>query len=181
LRLGGKIMKGFALPAIAIGLLASLLTATSYAAANNGRKKAATLASTNQALRYAAAKTATGKQLHGTAPGQIGAGPAERPETYAVVQVGDELQVVTKSEADSLKKNKSAEYKTAMKAYTDAKRATGKSKDKTSIPKPPDKHSFAVVVLRTSIKTQGEAETYKAKLEKERARKSGAAKKSVAP
>ena len=79
-------------------------------------------------------------------------------ETYSVVQIGEEVKVVKKSELTTLRKSIATEDKQAAKAYEEAKKASGKDKDK-------DKNNSELVkpvkrkikVLKGSLKTEQEA------------------------
>ena len=84
-----------------------------------------------------------------------------KTETYAVIQIGEEIKVVPGSQLASEKKRVAEDYKREMKAYQDSKKEAGKGKDKVEIPKPVQKK---VKVLKSSCKNQKEAIEYREKL-----------------
>jgi len=84
-----------------------------------------------------------------------------KAEAYSVVKIGDEVKVIKKSDLSGLKKSTADEDKKDLKAYQDAKKEFSKSKDKSAMPKKPVKRS--VHVLKSSLKTQQEAEAWMSK------------------
>jgi hypothetical protein len=84
-----------------------------------------------------------------------------KAETYAVIQIGEEIKVVPGSQLASEKKRVAEDYKREMKAYQDSKKEAGKGKDKVEIPKPVQKK---VKVLKSSCKSEKEAIEYRDKL-----------------
>jgi hypothetical protein len=92
---------------VTVVLLASLLTATGNGAGNR------------KSTEKHAAKTATPKN-----------------ETYTVVQIGDDIKVVKKSELTTLQKTTTEEDKKTLKAYEDAKKEAKKNHEKYDAPKP---------------------------------------------
>ncbi|MCC6124074.1 MAG: hypothetical protein IT426_03870 [Pirellulales bacterium] len=114
-------------------------------------------------------KTQTGKKQAGTmqggvmqpgmmAPGMAphGApGAAKSNETYSIVQVGIDYQIVTASSLKSLKKSIEDEYKSADRAYQAAKR--DKNNKGVTLTKP-TKKTIKVVPGKAGIKTMEKAE-----------------------
>jgi hypothetical protein len=129
--MGGVSMKKFAKPAIAaaVVLLVGLLTTASNSAA--GAKRAE-----KQGEKGAAAKT----------------------ETYAVVRIGDDVQIVKKSDLTNLKKTTAEEDKKAKKDYDEAKKAAKSKEEKANLGKPPVKRK--VIVLKSSLKTEDDAKDW---------------------
>jgi hypothetical protein len=74
-------------------------------------------------------------------------------ETYAVVSVGDEIQVVPKSSINTLKKQLKDEYSQELKAYQQDK----KGKNSSNLKKPVEK-KFAVI--NSTFKTQEDAQKW---------------------
>jgi hypothetical protein len=89
------------------------------------------------------------------AKGMEGKAAATKPELYTVVQVGDEISAIKKSELNNLKKTTADEDKKRKKDYDEAKKAAVKSKDKSDLGKPPAKR--VVKVLKSSLKSEEEA------------------------
>ncbi len=85
-----------------------------------------------------------------------------KTETYAVVQIGEDVKVIRKSELATLKKSNAEEYKRAMKEYKDAKKEAAKSKDKATdkpaLEKPVQRK--IVDVAKKTFKTEQEANTW---------------------
>jgi hypothetical protein len=81
-----------------------------------------------------------------------------KPELYTVVQIGDEVQVIKKSELTNLRKTTAEEDKKAKKDYDEAKKSAAKSKDKSDLGKPPVKRS--VKVLKDSLKSEQDAQEW---------------------
>ena len=63
-------------------------------------------------------------------------GGAVKAEPYVVVQTGDDLQVMTRSEFLAAKKSALDKYKQDKKDYDDAKKQAAKNKEKFDGPKP---------------------------------------------
>ena len=105
-------------------------------------------------------RTQTGK----TSPGMMQSGMAMqgRPgaksnETYCIVEVGKDLQIVSKpSGLKDLKKRLDDEYKAADKAYKDAQK--DKSKKDPNLPKPEKPEKKTVKEIKSGIKTQEKAQ-----------------------
>lgn len=85
-------------------------------------------------------------------------GPAGKAETYAVVKVGDEVQIVRKSELTSLKKSLAEEDKKARKEYDEQKKAAKTKEDKAALGKPPAKR--VVKQLKAGFKTEDDAKDW---------------------
>jgi hypothetical protein len=97
---------------------------------------------------------------------------ASRGETYGIVEVGHELQIVSKpSGLKDLKKRLEDEYKSANKAYQDAKK--DKNNKGVTLPKPEKK---TIKEIKSGIKTQEKAQEELMKLQADRDR--GGDKKS---
>jgi hypothetical protein len=94
------------------------------------------------------------------APAKRAAAP--KTETYSVIQVGEDIKVIKKSDLAALKKSNAEDYKRAMKEYNDAKKEAAKSKDKaadkTAIEKPVKQK--IVDLAKKSFKTDQEATTW---------------------
>ena len=84
-----------------------------------------------------------------------------KAETYAVIQIGEEIKVIVGSQLASEKKRVAEDYKRDMKAYQDSKKNAGKGADKVEVPKPVLKK---VKVLKSSCKSEKEAIEYRDKL-----------------
>jgi hypothetical protein len=82
---------------------------------------------------------------------------AAKPEVYVVVQIGDEVSVVRKTELTTLKKSTTEDDARKKKEYSEAKKAAVKSKDKTDLGKPPVKRSVRVL---KEFKSQEEANSF---------------------
>jgi len=86
---------------------------------------------------------------------------------YVVIQVGQDFEVVKKSEASARKKKIENHYRSEIRAYNQAKKAARKAKESFDTPKPPKP---VVKVLKKSFKTELDARAYigrlKAKLQK---------------
>ena len=59
-----------------------------------------------------------------------------KTETYVVVQVGDDIKVVTKTDLKTLQKRTDDEDKQNLKKYEDAKKEAKENKEKFDMPKP---------------------------------------------
>lgn len=105
------------------------------------------------------------------------AGPKQPNETYAVVQVGEDIKVVSNSEKATLKKRADDDYKADLKKYNDDKK--NKNNHDASTSKKPDKKDYEVKILKANIKTQDEAQKFADEKNKERD-KGGAKKTSAA-
>ena len=97
-------------------------------------------------------------------------------ETYAVVQVGEDIKVVSSSEKATLKKKADEDYKADLKKYNEDKK--GKNNHDTSASKKPDKKDYDIKVLKASFKTQEEAQKFAD--EKIKEREKGGTKKTTA-
>lgn len=83
-----------------------------------------------------------------------------KAETYSVVQIGDDIKVVKKSELAALKKSNTEEYKKAVKEYNAAKKEAAKSKDKDkpALEKPVKRK--IVDLAKKTFKTEQDANTW---------------------
>jgi hypothetical protein len=88
-----------------------------------------------------------------------------KADTWAVVQIGDEVKIIKSSELKNLQKTAKEEYEQDMKAYKEAQKESSKSKDKVSVPKPV-KHSPRI--LKRSCKTEQDANDARDKILEER-------------
>jgi hypothetical protein len=79
-------------------------------------------------------------------------------ETYSVVQIGEEIKVVSASEKKTLIKKLEDDYKLDTKKYTDAKKDK-KNADANSLKKP-DKKDYTIKILKANFKTQDEAQKF---------------------
>jgi hypothetical protein len=99
----------------------------------------------------------------------------KKAEFWAVVQVGDDFQVMKKEDVKSFKKKTSDRYRDEVKAYTRAKAAAAKAKESFKEPRPVLPR---VKVLKQSFKSESEANTYRDRM---KATKGGGSKKGRAP
>ena len=86
--------------------------------------------------------------------------PVPRAETYSVVQIGDEVKVVKKSELAALKKSAAEDYKRAMKEYKDAKKEAAKNKDKSTDKPALEKPIQQKIVVKKTFKNEDEAKAW---------------------
>jgi len=93
---------------------------------------------------------------------KTGKATTTKPETYAVVQIGDEAKVVKKSELVTLRKTATEDYKRAVKDYGTAKKEAAKSKDKDKDKTPLEKPVKRKIVdlAKKTFKTEQEAGTW---------------------
>jgi len=93
-------------------------------------------------------------------------GAAVKVEPYVVVQNGDDLEVMTRSEFLALKKSAAEKFKQDMKDYKEAKKQAAKNKEKFDGPKPVKVEPKQV---GATFKTKDEADAFceKRKREKE--------------
>jgi hypothetical protein len=107
-----------------------------------------------------------GKAQPGMVPGMAQARPAAKSnETYSIVQVGRDYQIVTASTLKALKKSVEDENKAAEKAYQLAKK--DKNNKGVTLPKP-EKRTVKPVPGKTGYKTHEKAEDELQKLLLER-------------
>jgi hypothetical protein len=78
-------------------------------------------------------------------------------QAYAVIRVGDEVQVVPKSSVNQKKKDVANKFKSDMKAFNDSSKTKSKSPTHAAGAKKPTKPIFTVI--KSSVKTLEEAET----------------------
>jgi len=81
----------------------------------------------------------------------------EKAPTFAVLQIGENTQVIRSDEVSAKKKEISANHKAAVQAHKEAKKAAKAAKEKFSEPAP-KKPSFKV--LKDKFKTEEEAKAY---------------------
>jgi hypothetical protein len=98
---------------------------------------------------------AGGRMDHG--PGAAAAGA--KAEQYAVIQIGEDVKAVPKSRVNEEKKRIADQYKQDKKAYDEAYKAAIKNKEKPDMAKP-DKKTYVVKVLKSSMKTEQDANTW---------------------
>ncbi len=83
-----------------------------------------------------------------------------KPETYSVIQIGDEMKVIKKSELAALKKSAAEDYKRAMKEYKETKKEAAKNKDKATDKPALEKPVQQKIVIKKTFKTEQEANTW---------------------
>jgi hypothetical protein len=100
-----------------------------------------------------------GKSGHSATP----AAAKKTTELFAVIQIGDKLEVVHKSAIETRRKDLAAEYRKAVTTYDAAKKAAAAKKEKftEAMPKPQ-----ALRVLNETFKTEAEAKTFLEQQEK---------------
>lgn len=79
-------------------------------------------------------------------------------ETYSVIQIGEDIKVVSNSEKISLTKRADEDYKSDLKKYNDAKK--DKNNHDANTLKKPDKKDYTVKILKANLKTQDEAQKF---------------------
>ena len=90
---------------------------------------------------------------------------AQRKELYMVVQVGNDVSVIPKSQLTEEKKRIAQQYKEETKSYEQAKREAVKKREKIALARP-IKHT--VKVLKNGLKSQQEADAWKEKFLEDR-------------
>ena len=75
-----------------------------------------------------------------------------------MVQIGDDVQIIKKSDLAGLKKSTAEEDKKAKKDYDEAKKAAKSKEEKADLGKPPLKRK--VIVLKGSFKTEDDAKDW---------------------
>ncbi|MGD0518728.1 MAG: hypothetical protein ABSA26_14430 [Thermoguttaceae bacterium] len=85
------------------------------------------------------------------------AGDKNAKETYAVIQVGEDIRVISTSEKAGLQKKYDEEYKQDLKKYQEAKKDKNNHDANT---KKPDKKDYTIKVLKGSFKTQEDAQKF---------------------
>ena len=89
--------------------------------------------------------------------------PAEtKVEAYLIVQVDADSRVVKKTELDALKKKADSDFKSAMSAWNDAKKAALKDKKKFTNPSP---KKSVVKQIAGPFKSESEAQAALSKLQ----------------
>jgi acetylglutamate synthase len=84
----------------------------------------------------------------------------QKKELYMVIQVGDDISVIPKSQLTEENKRVAQEYKEELKTYEQAKKEAVKKKEKLEQPKP-TKH--LVKILKNGLKSEQEADDWKSK------------------
>jgi hypothetical protein len=102
--------------------------------------------------------------------------PLAKNESYSVIQIGEDIKVVSSSEKIKLTKQTDEDYKSDLKKYNDAKKDK-KNPDANSLKKP-DKKDYTVKVLKSAFKTQEDAQKFAD--DKIKDRDKGSAKKTTA-
>jgi hypothetical protein len=85
---------------------------------------------------------------------------AAKNETYTVIQVGSEVTAVPKSQLNEQKKQLADRYKKDLKAYETAKKEAGKDKEKVADLVKPVKHDYTMKILKSSLKSREDAQTW---------------------
>ena len=88
------------------------------------------------------------------APANARTPPVAKNESYSVIQIGEDIKVVSSSDKIKLTKQADDDYKKALKNYQDAK------KDKNNHDPKPDKKDYTLKVLKASFKTQDDAQKF---------------------
>lgn len=99
----------------------------------------------------------------GRRPG--GAGPAAKAERFVVVQIGDDLEVMTTVDLTAKKKALKEQYKEEMAKFNQAKKEAAKKKEKFEGEKP---IKIEPKQIGTTFKTREEAEAFCEKKRQER-------------
>jgi len=99
----------------------------------------------------------------------------EKKEQWAVVQIGEDYQVVKKSELKSMKKDLEDRYRADVKAWNQSKKSAQKAKEKFDAPKPV-RPKFKVV--KKNFKFEAEAKTYVTVLKNRQGKKGAGGSKS---
>ena len=126
-------------------------------------KKSAILATAAAAVLLASLLAATSDGATGTK--RMDKTAVAKVEMYAVVQIGEELSVVKKSDLANLKKSTAEEDKKKMKDYEEAKKAATKNKESFDLPKPVKR---SVKILKNSLKSEQAANDWKEKFLREK-------------
>jgi hypothetical protein len=91
--------------------------------------------------------------------------PTVKAEPYLVVQTGDDLQVMTRSEFLALKKSAKEKYKQELTQYNQDKKDAAKKKEKFDGPKP---LKVEPKQIGATFKTKDEADAFCEKRKRER-------------
>jgi hypothetical protein len=86
-------------------------------------------------------------------------GKTPKPESYIVIQTGDDFEVVKQSELAARKKKASEKFQQDLKAYQTAKKEAVKTKEKFDMPRPVETRIKRVG--SKTFKTQADAETFR--------------------
>ena len=120
-------------------------------------KKFAKLAIAAAVMLFVSLLTAAGNGAAGTRK-SAEKGAAGKPETYAVIRIGDDVQIIKKSDLANLKKTTAEEDKKAKKDYDEAKKAAKSKEEKADLGKPPLKRK--VILLKGAFKTEDDAKDW---------------------
>jgi hypothetical protein len=101
---------------------------------------------------------------------------ANKNESYSVVQIGEDIKVITSTEKTTLTKKAEDDYKKDLKNYQDAKK--DKNNHEANALKKPDHKDYTVKILKANFKTQDDAQKFADDKIKERDK--GATKKTTA-
>jgi hypothetical protein len=91
-----------------------------------------------------------------------------KKEKFAVIQIGEELSIIAADEVDATQKKLAQEYKSALEAWNEAKKAAAKNKAKFTDPKP---QARKVKVVANNVRSREEAQEKLDKLEAARKKK----------
>ena len=83
-----------------------------------------------------------------------------KAESYVVVQIGDEMSIVKKSDLAKMKKDAAQKYKDEVKQYNDAKKEAAKNKDKGTDKAALEKPVKPKIAVKKTCKTEEEAKTW---------------------
>ena len=96
---------------------------------------------------------------------------AEKAVAHAVIQIGEEFEVVESAKLKDHKKEHDAAFKEATKSWEAAKKAAQKSKEKFTTPKPkPVPYKVIAPNLKSREAAEAQAKHLKEELEKEKER-----------
>ena len=99
-------------------------------------------------------ETKHAKDSKGTTDGDKSSDEAGAGDSFSVIQIGNEVKVVKSSEVAGLREKSNEDFKKALQAFEDAKKAATKAKKKFADNKPV-KPSFKT--LFTALKSQADA------------------------
>jgi hypothetical protein len=92
-------------------------------------------------------------------PANAKTAPGAKNETYYVVQIGEDIKVVSSSEKTNLTKRADEDYKLDLKKYNDAKKDKN-NHDANTLKKPDKIKDYTVKILKANFKTQDEAQKF---------------------
>lgn len=90
-------------------------------------------------------------------------GASPKNEACCVVQVGEDVKAIRKSELKSLQKSSNDQYQKDLKAFQESKKSGNKGNDNAEPLKKPEKSHYTVKMLKSSFKNLQEAEEWKIK------------------